>query len=72
MRYMRTSERKLMPKYNALWHWAKLELPEDPIELANIQKRMAERFPLEKIREVRKELDPSNIMGNQIVDTIFG
>lgn len=61
-----------MPKYHALWHWAKLELPEDPAELADIQKRMAERFPIEKIREARQQLDPSNIMGNQIVDSVFG
>lgn len=65
------AEAKLMPKYSAVWHWAKLELPETQPEVHRVCERIAERYPVKRVQALRKELDPRGILGNKLVDTIF-
>lgn len=65
------AEAKLMPKYRAVWHWAKIELPEAPLDVRNMRERIAERYPVERVQALRMELDPKGILGNRIVDTVF-
>jgi hypothetical protein len=43
-------EEKLMPRFNATWHWAKLEVPESEAERKKIQSRISKRYPVAKVR----------------------
>jgi hypothetical protein len=43
----------LMPQYGASWHWAKIEVPEDPQRLAAMRAALAERFPLQRFNAYR-------------------
>lgn len=63
---------KLMPKYNASWHWAKIEVPKDAQRLAAMKAALAARFPVERFNAYRAQLDPDNILGNQLLDTLLG
>ena len=63
---------KLMPKYNATWHWAKIEPPEDAQRLAAMRAALAARFPLERFNAYRSKLDPDNILGNRLLDELLG
>jgi L-galactono-1,4-lactone dehydrogenase len=65
-------EDKLMPPYHASWHWAKIEPPEDPARLAAMKARLAERFPVAAFNAARAQLDPNNILANDMVDKLFG
>lgn len=64
-------ERELMPKYGAVEHWAKIEVPSDPAELAAMQARLAARYPLAAFAEARRRLDPNNILGGPLVDALL-
>ncbi|GMH33834.1 hypothetical protein BSKO_01668 [Bryopsis sp. KO-2023] len=72
MSYAKMTEKKLMPKYGATWHWAKLEVPEDPSERKQVQEMIRKRFPVKEVQRWRGILDPHNILGNHIVDMAFG
>jgi hypothetical protein len=61
----------MMPKYGATWHWAKLEVPEGEAEVAGIKGRLAERFPVVRLNELRAVYDPKNILSNRIVDAVM-
>ncbi len=61
-----------MPKYNAAWHWAKIEPPQDPEQLEAMRAALAKRYPLECFRQLRARLDPHNVLGNDMVDTLLG
>jgi L-galactono-1,4-lactone dehydrogenase len=71
-------EDKLMPKYNASWHWAKIEPPADPdpaaaaARLGRMRAALAARFPLARFSAARRELDPKNILGNAMFDALLG
>eukprot|EP00879_Flechtneria_rotunda_P019234 GHRR01020196.1.p1 GENE.GHRR01020196.1~~GHRR01020196.1.p1 ORF type:complete len:167 (-),score=31.99 GHRR01020196.1:445-945(-) len=69
--YTELVQDKLMPKYNATWHWAKIEVPNDPQRLQNMREALANRFPVAKFNQYRAQLDPDNILGNELVDTLF-
>ncbi|KAL4448874.1 hypothetical protein ABPG77_007591 [Micractinium sp. CCAP 211/92] len=64
-------EQELMPKYGAVEHWAKIEVPSDPAQLAAVQARLAGRYPLAAFSEARRRLDPSNILGGPLVDALL-
>ncbi len=59
----------LMPKYNAVEHWAKIEVPHLDLEAA--RRRMRDRYPVKAFNSWRRELDPKNILANDIIDTLF-
>lgn len=71
MKFGRMMEKKMMAKYGATWHWAKLEVPEDAAERSWVQGMIAKRFPVKDVQKWRNILDPHNIMGNDIVDAVF-
>ncbi|PSC76820.1 L-galactono-1,4-lactone dehydrogenase isoform A [Micractinium conductrix] len=64
--------RELTPKYNAAEHWAKIEAPEDPADLAAMQARLAARYPLAAFNAARRRLDPRNVLGSPKLDTLLG
>lgn len=63
---------KLMPRFGATWHWAKIEAPDDPARLQAMRDALAARFPLPRFNAFRAQLDPHNILGNELLDTLLG
>lgn len=61
-----------MPKYNASWHWAKIEVPDETQRLAAMKAALAARFPVERFNAYRAQLDPDNILGNKMLDLLLG
>eukprot|EP00955_Chlamydomonas_euryale_P019292 205663-Chlamydomonas_euryale.AAC.5 len=55
-----------MPRFNAVWHWAKLE-PEW-VEPSRLAKRLAARFPTREFAKFRGLLDPHGVLGNEWLD----
>jgi hypothetical protein len=70
-RYGRLAERSVMRKYGAVEHWAKIEVPESAEGLEEMRARLAARYPLQAFAQARKRLDPKNILGNTLVDTVL-
>ena len=58
-----------MPRYDAVEHWAKIEVPHLDLNVA--RQRMQKRYPVEEFNALRRELDPKNILANDIVDKLF-
>lgn len=78
-RYAAMVEREMMPKYGAAWHWAKIEPPvgsdgasADNQALARMRSALARRYPLARFNALRGELDPKNVLGNELVDALLG
>ncbi len=70
--YAKMVEYELMPKYGAVEHWAKVEVPgRDGEGMARLQQRMAERYPVQQFNDARARLDPKNILSNEIIDGLF-
>jgi L-galactono-1,4-lactone dehydrogenase len=63
---------RLIPSYNATWHWAKIEPPAQPQRLAAMRQALAARFPLDAFNAQRARLDPDNILGNDWLDGLLG
>ena len=62
----------LMTKYQATEHWAKIEIPDDgEAALTAMKARLSSKYPLKEFNEARKRLDPKNILGNKLVDTLL-
>jgi L-galactono-1,4-lactone dehydrogenase len=57
---------------NAASHWAKLEMPTSMWELVDLQQQMKRKFPLRLFEKARKMLDPRDILGNPLIDLVFG
>jgi L-galactono-1,4-lactone dehydrogenase len=74
-------EKHLLNKYGAVEHWAKIEVPflkdddgktvVDKKTVAAMKARLGKIYPLEKFNAARKKLDPKNILGNDLVDTLL-
>ncbi|PKA48704.1 L-galactono-1,4-lactone dehydrogenase 2, mitochondrial [Apostasia shenzhenica] len=62
---------RLWAKYFAYEHWAKIEVPKDKEELADLQARLRKRFPVDLYNKARKELDPNGILSNRVLEKLF-
>lgn len=62
-------ENGMLEKYKGAPHWAKLEV--ERMGLENARKMVAAKFPVAKFNEMRKELDPKNILSNPMMDAVF-
>ena len=76
--YSEVVHERVMPKFNATWHWAKLEVPRssltgqlDEVKMDQIRKRLSAKFPLELFNAYRAMLDPKNILANQWIDSVI-
>ena len=67
--YCKLLEKDLMPRYDAVEHWAKIEVPHLDLEAA--RRRMHRRYPVQDFNALRRELDPKNILANDIVNKLF-
>mmetsp|Transcript_9413 Transcript_9413/g.11565 ORF Transcript_9413/g.11565 Transcript_9413/m.11565 type:complete len:160 (-) Transcript_9413:56-535(-) len=77
-RYKFHCESSLWPKFGAVEHWAKIELPPSDLSLEQqrertnrIKARLAARFPVHDFAVARKYFDPHGILGNRLLDTIL-
>ena len=52
-------------------HWAKIEFPGDSKEKEEMIRRIRSRYPVHKVKELRTRFDPNNILGNELLDTLF-
>lgn len=71
MDYRNIVDKNLLSRYDAVEHWAKIEIPETPSETRAMRTRLEKRYPIAEFQQARKEVDPHNILGNKIVDTLF-
>ncbi|KAG2533095.1 hypothetical protein JM18_000162 [Phytophthora kernoviae] len=62
--------RDFMEPYGATEHWAKIEWPSDVTERQKMRDRLKKRYPIEKFKKVRDEVDPHHILSNHIVDEL--
>ncbi|EFJ51000.1 hypothetical protein VOLCADRAFT_88191 [Volvox carteri f. nagariensis] len=74
--YTRLVESKLMPRFDATWHWAKLETssrPEGELE-GLVRPRLASRFgsALGALSRYRAVLDPQGTLANKWLDAVLG
>ncbi|CAH0476357.1 unnamed protein product [Peronospora belbahrii] len=60
--------RDFMEPFGATEHWAKIEWPEDAAERQKMRDRLSKRYPLDKFKKARDEVDPHHILSNHIVD----
>lgn len=68
-KYANLEEAKIMPKYGAVEHWAKLEIDRSDPEA--LQRRMQLKYPTQDFAAARQRLDPKNILSNRIVEAVF-
>merc|ERR1711933_201397 len=59
-------------KYNAVSHWAKLEMPQTDEELKELHQSLKQKYPVELFNLVRFITDPMNLLSNDIVNISFG
>lgn len=71
-RYTSLVEQQLMAKYNAVWHWAKLELPDSKERLEKVRQQLRARYPVDDFNAARAQLDPNNLLSNEWLDALFG
>mmetsp|Transcript_3853 Transcript_3853/g.8408 ORF Transcript_3853/g.8408 Transcript_3853/m.8408 type:complete len:653 (+) Transcript_3853:104-2062(+) len=53
-------------------HWAKLEIPANTEQSKMLKEFMGARYPVDKFNALRKEYDPKNILGGNIIDFVLG
>ena len=61
-----------LSKYNAVSHWAKLEVPNTIHDLIQLKKSLGQKYPLDEFNALRLEYDPKNILGNDLINLVLG
>lgn len=59
-------------KYGGVFHWGKVDLAyhQGKARLENLRSNLARRFQMDRFSELRRELDPRNILGNRLLDSV--
>ena len=70
-KYVPMVQDKVMPRFGAVWHWAKLEPRAEGGGMAAIRKRLAARFPIKQFNSYRTLLDPKNVLSNDWLDQVL-
>ncbi|KAL4175793.1 hypothetical protein KRP22_000752 [Phytophthora ramorum] len=60
--------RDFMEPFGATEHWAKIEWSTDATERQKMRDRLNKRYPVDKFKKARDEVDPHHILSNHIVD----
>ncbi|GBG30707.1 L-galactono-1,4-lactone dehydrogenase, mitochondrial [Hondaea fermentalgiana] len=58
-------------KFEAVTHWAKIEVPRSEKEVEQMQKKLRARYPFEAFERLRAECDPQRILTNDLIDGLF-
>lgn len=61
----------LRGKFGAVEHWAKVEAMHDEARTVKLRERLGARFPVAAFNAARREVDPKNILANNIVEALF-
>ncbi|KAK3119712.1 hypothetical protein QOZ80_9AG0674150 [Eleusine coracana subsp. coracana] len=69
--YRSVTQTSLWDDYSAYEHWAKIEVPKDKDELAELQARLRKRFPVDAYNKARMELDPNKVLSNAKLEKLF-
>ncbi|XP_047048259.1 L-galactono-1,4-lactone dehydrogenase 2, mitochondrial [Lolium rigidum] len=69
--YRSLTQTSLWDDYSAYEHWAKIEVPKDKDELAELQVRLRKRFPVDMYNKTRMELDPNKVLSSVKLDKMF-
>ncbi|TVU50823.1 hypothetical protein EJB05_02214, partial [Eragrostis curvula] len=69
--YRSLTQTSLWDDYSAYEHWAKIEVPKDKDELAELQARLRKRFPVDAYNKARMELDPNKVLSNAKLEKLF-
>nr|CAB3490864.1 unnamed protein product [Digitaria exilis] len=67
----RSLAQSIWDDYSAYEHWAKIEVPKDKDELAELQARLRRRFPVDAYNKARMELDPNKVLSNAKLEKLF-
>lgn len=68
-RYYETYQDFMVP-YGAVEHWAKIEWAEDEAKRKVMRDRLRKRYPLDRFKKARDEVDPHHILSNYIVNEL--
>ncbi|KAG0586730.1 hypothetical protein KC19_2G113000 [Ceratodon purpureus] len=69
--YRKSTAHQLWDTYGAHEHWAKIEVPENENSLEWVRERLRHRYALEKFYRAREELDPKNILVNDVISKLL-
>jgi len=69
--YRRGVMAAVLRRAGAAEHWAKIELPRSEAELVELRRALQARFPLDRFNAARQELDPNNVLGNELIDALI-
>ncbi|KAJ3681053.1 hypothetical protein LUZ60_015542 [Juncus effusus] len=69
--YRYLTQSTLWNDYSAFEHWAKIEVPKNKEDLADLQSRLRTRFPVDAFNKLCKELDPNHTLSNTKLDKLF-
>jgi len=60
-------------KYDGVFHWAKIDLDfhQGLVRLADLKTNYGQRFDLEEFSSLKTSLDPKNLFGNKLMDTVL-
>lgn len=61
-----------LAKYNAVSHWAKLEVPNTIADLIKMKQSLGRKYPLDEFNQLRLDYDPKNILGNDLLNLVLG
>nr|BAO94255.2 L-galactono-1,4-lactone dehydrogenase [Euglena gracilis] len=59
-------------EYGAVPHWAKVEPCDDPAAAQRLRDRLEARYPIAKFKYMRAQLDPKNILSNDLIERVIG
>lgn len=68
--YKKKCEVAVWEKYDAVEHWAKVEIPEEKEDQQRLRERFRRKYPLERYKQARRELDPKDLLGNRLLNFI--
>ncbi len=64
--------REVGAQFNIVSHWGKLEMPTTGYNFLNLRQLMESRYPVAKFNAARMFYDPKNLLGNDLLNTVFG
>jgi len=72
--YVHLCEDELLPKFGALWHWAKLEPPaaDDAEGRGRLRRYLRQHYPVDRFNSLRRRWDPKGILASDFIEACFG
>lgn len=71
LEYRKKCHLKLWEEFEAVEHWAKIEIAETHWDQEKQRERLQKYFPVEKFNRMRQEVDSKSILANNIITKLF-